>query len=141
MVKFKGPQTILSYIHHNNIDVIELINKFNQKEVARILTTSNNIYDSISQPKLSHIMQYINENVERTTFKWNLVLPEFRPQQNIVNYIKEYHEIVYNYSLLVGQVETARQLTIMCKMKYKMSQPKLSHILNYIGEELSNYDN
>lgn len=140
MVKFKDPQSILNYIFNNETELIEMIKQYSQNEVSEYLTTHSNKFDSISQSKLSHIMQYINENVERTHTKWNLVLPEFRLKQNIVNYIKEHHEVVYNYCKLVGQVETARQLTIMCKMSGKISQPKLSHILSYVEEELGYND-
>ena len=138
MAPFKPTQTILNYIYNNQQSVIKHIRLDTQQSVATFLSINNMMMESISQSKLSHIIQYINENVEKSHLTWNLVLPEFKDDQTIVNYISEYSKIVSLYVDLVGQVATAKELTLINKSNDRITQTKLSHILSYVYEEIDN---
>lgn len=133
MEEFDYGQTILNYIKTNSITIRLKALEVGQLELAKQLTNNNHLSESISQPKLSHIIQYLGK--KPITYKAE-DLADFKEEQTIVSFIKTNPQLVLVSIRVKGQTEVARLLTQNNLVSDKISQSKLSHIAQYIQEEL-----
>lgn len=122
---------ISQYIKNNTTTVKSLVSA---NGLANEVDRLNSLFpqDKINISKLSDIISYVSEVVEKSELLWRLTLPQFSEYQTIINYIKQHRHIVLKYVEIVGYRDLADELMRLSGDRTNYS--KLSNIINYIKE-------